>query len=136
MPIEIEEHYAKTALTIMKNYDQVIKDKDIYLQHLIKIKDSILQMKEDVEGIDKNPNNSTDLRRNAELYKLIRDHEILIIEEEKKVQPFIDKVDAFKKQTEILYNVLKEKYPGLSDNQLKFALSNSIEKIIAKEKLK
>ncbi len=136
MPIEIEEHYAKTALTIMKNYDQVLKDKDIYLQHLIKLKDSILKMQIDVEAIDKNPDNSTDLRRNSELYKLIRDHEILIVEEEKKIQPFIDKVDAFKKQTEILYNILKEKYPGLSDNQLKFALTNAIEKIIAKEKLK
>jgi len=136
MPIEIEEHYAKTALLIMKNYDQVLKDKDIYLNHLISLKDSILKMKNDIEDIDKNPVNSTDLRRNAELYKLIRDHEISITEEEKKVQPFIDKVDAFKKQTEILYNILKEKYPGLSDNQLKFALTNSIEKLIQKEQSK
>ena len=129
----VEEHYAKTALNIMKNYDQVLREKDVYLTHLITLKDSIFKMQKDIDNIDKNPNNTTDLKKNSELYKLIRDHEILINEEEKKIQPFIDKVDVFKKQTEILYNILKEKYSGLSDNQLKLALTNAIEKLVKKE---
>ena len=129
----VEEHYAKTALNIMKNYDQVLREKDVYLTHLITLKDSIFKMQKDIDNIDKNPNNNTDLKKNSELYKLIRDHEILINEEEKKIQPFIDKVDVFKKQTEILYNILKEKYSGLSDNQLKLALTNAIEKLVKKE---
>ncbi|ERR1017187_9647324 len=133
MSIVIEEHYAKTALKIMKNYDEVLREKDVYLKYILALKDSCLKMKDSLDDISNDPKNTTDLKKNSELYKLIRDHELLINEESKKVQPFIDKVDVFKKQTEILYNLLKEKYPGLSENQLKFSLMTAIEKIKEKE---
>lgn len=133
MSIIIEEHYAKTALKIMKNYDEVLRQKDVYLKYILALKDSCLKMKDSLDDISNDPKNTTDLKKNSELYKLIRDHELLINEESKKVQPFIDKVDVFKKQTEILYNLLKEKYPGLSENQLKFSLMEAIEKIKEKE---
>ena len=71
MSIVIEEHYAKTALKIMKNYDEVLREKDVYLKYILALKDSCLKMKDSLDDISNDPKNTTDLKKNSELYKKI-----------------------------------------------------------------
>lgn len=123
--ITIEKPYLKEALSIIKEYDKTIKDIDKYSEFISSVKQSIINMQKDIDKLEKSDTNLS--IKNAELFKFITEHEKIIAKEQIKVQPFLDAIEVLKKRSIILYDILKEKYPGASDTQLQQAIQQQIQ---------
>ena len=123
--INIEKPYLKEAASIIREYDKTIKDIDKYSEFIAAVKQSIINMQKDIEKLEKSDAHSN--QKSSELLKFITDHEKIIVKEQVKVQPFLDNIEALKKRSIVLYDILKEKHPGASDIQLQQSIQQQIQ---------
>lgn len=124
MAIEIEEIHVNEAIRIIREYDYVVQNLDVYTDYIENLKQSILKIKDDIDNLRKD--NSPELKKQADLYELIQNHEIEINGQSKKIEPLLKKMDLLKADSFKLYYLLKEKYPGATDKQLKDFLNEKV----------
>jgi enoyl reductase-like protein len=124
MELTIDKKYINQAIRIMNEYDGLLKQMDAYQAYLDTLKESVIDMQKKLEKLSKD--DATELEKSAKLQKFMTDHEILINKEQTKIQPYLDNLEKLRKETEVIYSILKEQYPGASDNQLKDAILKQI----------
>lgn len=122
--MRIEDNYMQEAIRIMQSYDKALLNLNKYTDYIESVKESVDTMQKSLDDLV--AADSPEMKKNAELYKLIRDHESELLKKEAEVKPFLDAIEQLKKDSTILYTILKEKHPGASDNQLKMAIINQL----------
>lgn len=122
--IDIDQIHVNESLRIIREYDEVKKELEIYTDYINNIKESIIKMKDKIDLLmkDKSPK----LKKQADLYELINKHEKEILIESKKIKESLDKMEIIKADSFKLYHILKDKYPGANDKQLKDSLDLKI----------
>ncbi len=122
--VKIEDNYIREALRIMNTYDKELKNLEKYSAYVEDLKNSVDAMHKKIDALvmDKSP----EMKKNSELYTMIRDHEIELLKKEAEVKPFLDAIEQLRKDSLVLYTILKEKHPGVTDNEFKMAIINQI----------
>ncbi len=126
--IVIEEIHVNEALRIIQTFHQVKNGMEVYEKYIEDLKQSIIKMKDKVDLLIKSK--EPDLKKQADLFELIKNHEIEINSESKKIEPMLKEIDQLKSDSFKLYHLLKDKYPGSTDVQLKEALDLKVNTIL------
>ena len=124
----IDEFYINEAVRIRKEY----LDNLIYLaqeeENIKSLTDDLNQLSKDVEKSEK---------RDEKYYRdALFEVELMIRKATEKIMPYHDKTKELDKQQRTLYNTIKEKYPDLSDEEMKNIIIPHIIKVDSKYKEK
>lgn len=129
--IVIEEIHLNEAIRIVQEFHQLRNGLTSYENYIETLKQSILKMKNQIDDLIKD--SCPELKKQADLYELISNHEVEINTEAKKIEPLLKEIEQLKADSFKLYHILKDKYPGATDVQLKEALDSKIEQRIKME---
>lgn len=129
----IQEIYLKKALNIKKEYLSIINNIDEYEKFAKKLLSTISSKSKELldlqKRIDEKKVNSVDLAKD-ELMKII----INLEEEANGIESIINsmnsRIDNLKKDETSLYRELKERYPDISDKDLKEEINTYISKLV------
>lgn len=124
MNLVIEQHYIKEAKRIIDTYKNVIDDINIFETTLIDNKDKLLKLKENID--DLRENQGTNLLKRSQLTDFMNSYEIEINKMQDQMLPYVKQLEKLKKDSNTLYGILKEKYPGVSDEDLQKHLHSKL----------
>lgn len=125
--LKIEQQYVLEAKNIIIEYDKVnsvIKDVQSALNSS---KNAILEFQSQLEALKFKT--APDKIKEQEMNSLMIDYEAKINKMQSDIKPHLEMLENLKKRSHVLYGILKEKYPGASDEQLKTALNKELEKL-------
>lgn len=123
--MKIEEQYIKESARIIKNYNSVIEYLADFEKSLSENKEMLLKLKDDIDALKNS--NGTDLLKKQKLAEVMNGYDKEIGRLQDIMLPYIAKLEKLKKDSNILYGVLKEKYPGASDKQLQEQIFRQLE---------
>lgn len=124
--IVLENNHVNEAIRIMKQYSDIVKNLTMYENYISDLKKSIIELKDNIDMLSKK--DTTELKKQADLYQLIRDHEIYINNTQEKISSYLEMINDLKKSSNVLYSILKEKNPGATDEQIRTELLSKIDK--------
>ena len=127
MEIKIEPQYVLEAKRIINEADKVTAAVGDVQSALSTSKNAILKFQTELEAL-KNKS-EPDKIKEQEMFRIMTEYEKDINSMQTKIKPHLDLLENLKKASHILYGILKEKYPGASDDQLKNALTKELEKL-------
>lgn len=112
----IADIYIKEAVRIRKTYID-------NLMYIVENEEEIVKYKEEIEQIGKDVNivskkSADDPEYKKFLNEKLNDLEINIEKAKKKILPYYDKIIKIQKDTENLWNSIKEKYPEITKEEL------------------
>lgn len=120
--MKLDQVYINEAIRIRKEYIRSLKN-------IVKEEDTLLENKNKVENIKNNMENVVDdsdmnditkrLKLNNDLIKI----EKIIKDIQSKVKPHYDKIENLRMDADKLYNSIKEKYPNITENEIKKQIS-------------
>lgn len=124
--MKIEIQYVKEAKRINEEFSKITLYLEPYEKALKENKKCLLELKEKVVNLTniKIPNEE----KQMELLKLINSYEKQISSHENKIIPFLQGIEQLKKDSNILYKTLKEKYK-MNDNELRDVLIQDISEL-------
>ncbi len=123
--MKIEQQYIKESARIIKNYNSVIEYLADFEKSLSENKEMLLKLKDDIDALKNS--NGTDLLKKQKLAEVMNGYDKEIGRLQDIMLPYIAKLEKLKKDSNILYGVLKEKYPGASDKQLQEQIFRQLE---------
>ena len=119
--VKIQQHYIDEAIRIRNSYIENIKliqeKEDIIEHHKNELQNIISNVSEYVNDIKKeNAINETNIQQklNDILSEIEEKMNIIKIE----LKPFVKKTEELQKDSKILYNMIKEQYPLLTDAEI------------------
>ena len=128
--LKINKQYIYSAVRIRKEYFQELEK--------IKEKEFILtKYKEEVRNVYSLLENMVDGYKGTiesdepfqkELNDKLNDIEKVMVETQKELQPYFDKIDFLKEESSILYNNILEKYPGITQEEIQEQIIPHLEK--------
>jgi len=125
--ITIEDQYVIEAKRIILEYDKVTLATNEVQKALNYSKNTILKYQNDLESLK--GKTMPDKLKEQELYQIMTEYEKNINSMQNEIKPYLEQLESLKKSSHVLYGILKEKYPGATDLQLKTALNEALGKI-------
>ena len=123
--MKIDNHYITEANRIITNYNKVVAELAVFEKTLADNKTMLLKMKDDVEDLKNS--NGTDLLKKQKLAEIMHSYDKEIGRLQDVMMPYVSQLEKLRKDSSVLYGVLKEKYPGASDDQLQEQIFRQIE---------
>jgi hypothetical protein len=123
--MKIDKHYITEANRIITTYNKVVAELAVFEKTLSDNKEILLKMKDDVE--DLRNSNGTDLSKKQKLADIMHSYDKEIGRLQDVMMPYVSQLEKLKKDSNVLYGVLKEKYPGASDDQLQEQIFKQLE---------
>jgi len=123
--MNIEPQYIKESARIIKNYNNIIAELAVFEKTLGENKDMLLKLKDDIDALKNSK--GTDLLKKQKLAGVMNGYDKEIGRLQDIMLPYIAQLEKLKKDSNILYGVLKEKYPGASDKQLQEQIFRQLE---------
>ena len=123
--MKIEKQYIKEAKRIIDNYNTAIAELGIFEKTLSENKEVLLKLKDDIEKIKQD--DDTDLLKKQKLFDIMSGYDMEIDRLQEIMLPYITLLKTLKKDSTLLYGILKEKYPGATDKQLQEEIFNQLE---------
>ena len=125
--MKIELQYVKEAKRIVENYNSIIDELAVFEKTLADNKNMLLSLQKDIDNLS--DLKGTELLKKSKLFEVLTEYDKKILKLQEVMLPYISKLEVLKKDSNILYGILKEKYPGATDKQLQEHLFKEIEKI-------
>jgi hypothetical protein len=124
--MKIEIQYVKEAKRINEEFNKIYLYLEPYENALKENEKCLLKLKDDVIKLTniKIPNEE----KQMELLKLINSYEKQISSHENKIIPFLQGIEQLKKDSNVLYKTLKEKYK-MNDDELRDVLIQDISEL-------
>jgi GTPase involved in cell partitioning and DNA repair len=123
--MKIDNHYITEANRIITSYNKVVAELAVFEKTLADNKTMLLKMKDDVEDLKNS--NGTDLLKKQKLAEIMHSYDKEIGRLQDVMMPYVSQLEKLRKDSSVLYGVLKEKYPGASDDQLQEQIFRQIE---------
>lgn len=123
----IELQYIKESDRIIKSYKLLINDLNKISQDLEVNKKELVKLQENIERLKKSK--EPDLQRRSELTHIMNEYDKQINSMEKIIQPKLEKLEEIKKESKNLYDILHQKYPGLTDKQLQEQIFKQLDEL-------
>jgi chromosome segregation ATPase len=124
----IDKQYVESAKNIKSEFISLNRKLENYKNDLKNLSDFLENTVKDLESITNNKVSSkedlTDMAN--KLVKKLQDVELEEIKLTNLVKPINDRIDKLREEENILYKALKEKYPTMTDEQLKNELHSLI----------
>jgi hypothetical protein len=122
----IDKIYIDSAKRIRKDYLELMKPLDFYLERLKAMSDVFTNAISDLESFNKNLHNKTKESAEQELFD-----KLSAVEEEqqkifKVVDPINKKIEGLKKEEEALWEQIKMRYPDASEEELIKEIQSSL----------
>lgn len=114
--MKIAPHYIKEAERIIKNYNKSIQELSVFEKSLADNKDMLLKLKNEIDVLKSSYD--TDISKKQKLAEIMTNYDKEINRLQNIMMPYVTELEKLKKDSSILYGILKEKYPGASDKQL------------------
>jgi uncharacterized coiled-coil DUF342 family protein len=128
----IQELLLKKALNIRKEYNKITKDINVYENMVSGILKSLGKNSEELEGLKKkiDDNKLTDVEfAKSEMLKIILDLEQEANRTGEHINILNKNIEGLRKQELDLYREIKEKYPEMSDEQIKKEIQDYIKNL-------
>lgn len=128
----IQEFLLKKALNIRKEYNKITNDINIYENMVSGILKSLGKNSEELEGLKKkiDDNKLTDVEfAKSEMLKIILDLEQEANRTGEHINRLNRDIEGLRKQELDLYREIKEKYPEMSDEQMKKEIQDYIKNL-------
>ncbi len=125
--IKIEQQYVVEARRIILEYDKVIAAMNSTEDALKLTKSAILKYQSELEALKNKP--IPDKIKELELNEISTGFEKDIDTMQDSIKPHLVHIEELRKSSHTLYGILKEKYPGASETQLKDALNIELAKL-------
>ena len=128
----IQEFLLKKALNIRKEYNKITKDINVYENMVSGILKSLGKNSEELEGLKKkiDDNKLTDVEfAKSEMLKIILDLEQEANRTGEHINLLNKNIEGLRKQELDLYREIKEKYPEMSDEQIKKEIQDYIKNL-------
>jgi hypothetical protein len=128
----IQEFLLKKALNIRKEYNKITKDINVYENMVSGILKSLGKNSEELEGLKKkiDDNKLTDVEfAKSEMLKIILDLEQEANRTGEHINILNKNIEGLRKQELDLYREIKEKYPEMSDEQIKKEIQDYIKNL-------
>jgi len=125
--MKIEIQYIKEAKRIIDNYNAAISELGIFETTLAENKRLLLDMKSSIEKLKQS--NDTDLLKKQKVFDVMSGYDKEIDRLQDVMLPYVTKLETLKKDSNILYGILKEKYPGATDKQLQEHIFEQLEEM-------
>jgi hypothetical protein len=124
--MKIEIQYVKEAKRINEEFNKISLYLEPYEKALKENEKCLLSLKDNVVKLTnvKIPNEE----KQMELLKLINSYEKQISSHENKIIPFLQGIEQLKKDSNVLYKTLKEKYK-MNDDELREVLIQDISEL-------
>jgi len=123
----VEEHYAREAMRILKEYQEILNSLDLIQKDVDNCKDSLMNYQTDLE--DLKLKSQPEKFKEQELHRIMIKYDKEINKMQENMQPHLLKLEDLKKSSHTLYGIFKERWPQSTDDELKQALSIAIQKI-------
>lgn len=123
--MKIDNHYITEANRIITSYNKVVAELAVFEKTLADNKTMLLKMKDDVEELKNS--SGTDLLKKQKLADIMHSYDKEIGRLQDVMMPYVSQLEKLRKDSSVLYGVLKEKYPGASDDQLQEQIFRQIE---------
>jgi len=114
--MKIAPQYIKEAKRIIKNYNNSIQELTVFENALFENKNMLLKLKSEIDELKNS--RETDISKKQKLAEVMVGYDKEITRLQNIIMPYVTQLEKLKKDSTILYKVLKEKYPGFSDTQL------------------
>jgi len=114
--MRIETQYVKESKRIITNYNKVVSELAVFEKTLSENKDILIKLKDDIDALK--DMKGTDLLKKSKLAEVMSGYDKEIGRLQDIMMPYVAQLERLKKDSTVLYGVLKEKYPGASDTQL------------------
>lgn len=114
--MRIEAQYVKESKRIITNYNKVVSELSVFEKTLSENKDILLKLKDDIDALK--DMKGTDLLKKSKLAEVMSGYDKEIGRLQDIMMPYVAQLERLKKDSTVLYGILKEKYPGASDTQL------------------
>ncbi len=121
---KIEEHFVNQSINIITKHKYIIDELNTYEEILNNNKKVLLDLKDELEDITGSDLDSA--TQHAELMLLMEQYDKEMELLHNKIAPFIEQLDQVKKETNILYTAIRNKYPEYSDAELQEQLAIQI----------
>lgn len=123
----IETRYIIESKRIIDNYTKAIGELQHYEKTLTDNKNLLSSIKTSIEELQKS--NDTDLLKKQKVYDIMLNYDIEIDRLKITIEPYITKLENLKKDSAVLYGILKEVYPGATDIQLQEQIFNQMKEL-------
>lgn len=114
--MRIEDQYIREAARIIKLYNKLLSELATFEKTLNENKQLLLNLQSEVEALS--ASTDTDLLKKQKLYDIMLSHDKEIVRMQNIMLPYVSSLEQVKKDSAILYGVLKEKYPGVKEADL------------------
>jgi GTPase involved in cell partitioning and DNA repair len=128
--MRIEPQYIKESERIIKNYNTVIAELAVFEKTLSENKDLLLKLKDDIDDLKNSK--GTELLKKQKLFEVMNGYDKEIVRLQDIMLPYVAKLEKLKKESSILYKILKEKHPGASDKQLQAQIFKQLDEELEK----
>jgi hypothetical protein len=123
--LKIDKKYIDIAIKIRKEYFselEMMKSKEEILNHY---KNEVQLIYDDLEKIVSSYNGivETDEPFQKELNSRLNEIEKIIVKTQKSLEPHLKKIEDLRKQSDILYNSIIDKYPELTSEEIQNQIS-------------
>lgn len=123
----IEIQYIKEAKRIIDSYNSIVKDLEIVEATIKENKEHMDKIKIQIDIL--HTSNEPNLLKKQQIFEIMASYEKEISKLQNVMDPYIKKLDKLKKESHVLYGILKEKYPGKTDNQLQEIIFKQLDKM-------
>lgn len=120
----IAVQYIREAIRIRKRYESIVSLLDKYEREVKELHSDLLALNEQVKEIRPSMKGEIKDKKVLETITTLQRYESKL---EEKIKPLQVEMDALRKQSNSLYDALKERYPYLSDDELKKDLFSQIQ---------
>jgi len=123
----IDIQYIKQSKKIIDDHKLIMNSLEYFEKILNNNKQVLLQYKDQIEIID----NSTDeaMLKHQKISEMMDDYDASVEKMKKDIEPYIKKLEQIKKESSILYKIIKDKYPSVDDKELQQQIFKQIQEL-------
>jgi len=112
----IDKHYIEAGIKIREEFIELNLSLTDHLDYVRSIGERLISISGDIIGMDLDGRSDDDIR--DDVFGKITDAELEAEKINKLVGPINDRIESLRRDEESLYNIIREKYPNLSDNDI------------------
>lgn len=124
---KIDIQYIKQSKNIIDTHNNLMIQLEYFQTVLDKNKQILLSKQSEIYDIQHSE--ISDIAKQTKLSELLDIYESEISKLHEIIEPYIKQMDDLKKNSEILYKTIKEKYPGIPDNELQKQIFTQINEL-------
>mgnify|MGYP006898474332 CR=1 FL=1 len=125
--MKIDKQYIIEAKRIINDYNDTINNLKTFEIALEDNKQILISLQQDL--IKLNNTSDTDLSKKIHLHEIMLKYDIEVDKLHKIMMPYLSKLEDIKKNSHVLYKLLHEKYPSMTDKQLQEQIFLQIEQL-------